>query len=187
MTSFGNLWYLAEEAGRRAARARQDLRERYEDYLAFERRRRVSRDRFRTLAERIRATGAPYGAHTVVYRPSGELLLCRHEGVDLWVLPGGEVGEDESFRAAARRELAEEAGVGADYDGLAMVTRVELACDDHETWGVLPVFAARATETAVDADDPEGEISTAAWFEDPPPDTRDRDDLLAWRRRRFGE
>ena len=180
------LWYLTEEACQRAEQAAHDLDQRHDDYLEVEHERRVSRDRFRTLAERVRATGAPYGAHTLAYRAGGDLLLVRHEGVDMWVLPGGQQEGEESFREAAERELAEEAGVEARYDGLGLLTRVQIRHADHELWGVMPVFAAEATGEPSVAD-PDDEISEAQWFSDLPADTRDRDDLLAWRERRFSE
>ena len=182
--TFDDLWFLADEAGQRAEQAYHDLLDGRDPAMETTHHRRVSRRRFRVLAERIRENGAPYGAHTIVYRPSGDLLLCRHEGVGLWVLPGGEADGDEGFREAAERELDEEAGIDARYDGLAIATRVELRCDDHATWGVLPIFAAAAETTATTVSDPDGEISAAEWFTDLPADTRDREDLLAWRSRR---
>lgn len=177
------LWYLADEARQQAEQAHHRLASRHADYLELQRTRRLSRRRFRTLAERIRQTGAPYGAHTVVYRRSGELLLVRHEGVDMWVLPGGGVDEGESFREAAQRELYEEAGVDVRYGGLGMLGRVEVSSGDHSTWGVLPVFEAEAVTEVPVVDDPDDEISDARWFDDLPEDTRDREDLLAWRDR----
>lgn len=179
--TLSDLWFLADEADQRAAQAYHDLTANREATLECTYHRRVSRTRFRTLAGRIRETGTPYGAHTVVYRPSGELLLCRHEGVGLWVLPGGEVDSGESFRAAAERELSEEAGIEATYEGLAIATRVEVRCDDYATWGVMPVFAAVAESTETAIADPDDEISAAEWFTELPDDTRDREDLLAWR------
>jgi 8-oxo-dGTP diphosphatase len=181
--TLSDLWFLADEADQRAAQAYHDLTAESEATLEISHRRRVSRQRFRTLAGRIRETGAPYGAHTIVYRPSGELLLCRHEGVGLWVLPGGGVDAGESFLSAAERELAEEAGVEANYEGLAIAARVEIRCDDHATWGVLPIFAAAAETTETTIADPDDEIAAAEWFAELPEDTRDREDLLAWRER----
>lgn len=186
MTAIDGLWYLADVADQRAEQAYHRLRDGYDDFLEFDRSQHVSRARFRTLAERIRDCGAPYGAHTIVYRPAGDLLLVRHEGVDMWVLPGGEVDPGEGFRDAAERELAEEAGIEAAYDGLAIATRVEVRCDEYATWGVLPVFAAEAIETdsdALEVGDPDGEISTARWFDELPADTRDRAEISQWRER----
>ncbi|MCU4742076.1 NUDIX hydrolase [Natronoglomus mannanivorans] len=183
--AFDELTVRADEATRRADEAYRQLERRYDDFLERERHKRVSRRRFSTLVDRIRTNGAPYGAHTIVYRPSGELLLVRHEGVDLWVLPGGGVDPDESFAQAARRELEEEAGVDVDYDGLAMISTVEIETQGYRTRGVLPIFAARAESVEPDISDPDDEISVARWFSRLPDDTRDRDDLVAWRRQRL--
>jgi 8-oxo-dGTP diphosphatase len=183
VTTIDRLWFRANEASQRAEQAYHRLCERHEDFLERERHQHVSRRRFRTLTERVERTGAPYGAHTIVYRPSGQLLLVRHEGVDLWVLPGGEVGPEEDFERAAVRELAEEAGVDADYDGLGILTQARITAGEYETWGVIPVFAARALTTETHIADPDDEISAARWFTDLPEDTRDREDLLAWRER----
>jgi len=180
---FGELWHLADEADQRAEQAYHRLADRHDEFLEFTHHRSVSRSRFRTLAERIQRTGAPYGVHTVVHRESGAVLLVRHEGVDLWVLPGGEQEAGESFREAAARELDEEAGVRADYESLAYLTRMQIHCDDHSMLGVMPVYAASAESHDPAVHDPDGEISTARWFDDPPADTRDRADLLAWRDR----
>jgi len=177
------LWYLADEAEQRAEQAYHRLTDRHEEFLEFDRRRQVSRRRFRTLAERVSRSGAPFGAHTLVYRPSGELLLVRHEGVDLWVLPGGDIDRGESFREAAERELSEEAGVKASYEGLAMLTRVAFESGTHSAWGVIPVYEARAETVVPKVADPDEEISAARWFESLPTDTRDRDDILTWRER----
>ena len=181
MARVDDLWYLASQADQQAEQAYHHITESYSDFIELSRARSVSRRRFRTLARRVKETGAPYGAHTIVYQPSGKLLLVRHEGVNMWVLPGGEVQGDESYQEAARRELGEEAGVEVSYDGLGMVTRIEIYCGDQATWGVLPVFAARAETTTPKVADPDEEISEARWFDRLPEDTRDREDLETWR------
>lgn len=177
------LWFLATRAEQRAEQAYHDLTEAYAQYMELTRTYEVSRRRFRTLARRVAETGAPYGAHTVVYQPSGELLLVWHEGVDMWVLPGGGVREEESFREAAARELREEAGIEADYEGLAIATRTAIESGAHSTLGVLPTFQARAEATTPTVSDPDGEITDARWFRDLPENTRDRDQLRTWRER----
>ena len=178
-----DLWYHAHRAGQVGERAYHRLRERNPDAAVTEQIERVGRRRFRQLAERVERTGAPFGAHTIVYRTSGDLLLVRHDGVDLWVVPGGGVHDDESFREAAERELAEEAGVEATYDGLTTLTRVEILHGDRSIVGVLPVYAARAETDDPAVADPDDEISAARWFETLPEDTRDRDSLVDWRDR----
>lgn len=187
MTTVDDLWYLADEADQQAERTYHRLSDRHEGYMEFEATKHVSRRRFRTVATRIRDNGAPYGAHTIAYRPSGELLLVRHDAVGMWVLPGGESEPEESFRDAAERELYEEAGVTASYGGLGLLGRVEFHADGHAVWGVLPVFEAEVDADASDPSvrDPDDEITAAQWFEQLPGDTRDREELLAWRDRRL--
>jgi len=181
MSRLDDLWYLADQARTQAEQTQYRLSEAHDEFLERTTDRRVSRRRFRTLAERIEDNGLPYGAHNVVYRPSGELLLVRDSVVDQWVLPGGICDPGESCEEAARRELAEEAGVEVAVDGLGILTRVDLRADGYETWGVLPIFAAEAETHEPSVEDPDGEIVDARWFEDLPADTRDREDLLAWR------
>lgn len=183
MTTVGDLWYLAEEVERRAEETYHELCERHGEVMEPQLDRRVGRRHFRRAVERGRDTGAPYGVHTIVYRPAGALLLVRHEAVGQWVLPGGEVGPDETFDEAAEREVREEAGVEVSYDGLAMLMHADIQCDDQNTSGVVPVYAAEAETTEPSVADPDGEITDAQWFEELPPDTRDREHLLSWRRR----
>lgn len=185
MKSVDDLWFLGDVACQQAEQTYHDLGERHDGYLEFSTRRNVSRRRYRTVAERTRENGLPYGVHTIAYRPTGELLLVRHDDVDMWVLPGGEVDEGEDFREAARRELREEAGIDATFDGLGMLGRVDFACDGNRTWGVLPIYEARADSTDLTVDDPDEEIVDAAWFDGLPEDTRDREELRRWRRERL--
>jgi 8-oxo-dGTP diphosphatase len=185
MTRVDDLWYLADEAAQQAEQTYHRLSERYETFIEFETTKHVSRERFRTVAARIQDNGAPYGAHTLAYRPDGHLLLVRHEAIELWVLPGGETDDGEQFHEAAVRELHEEAGIDASYDGLGMLGKVTFYADDHTTWGVLPLFEARTDPVEPTAEDPDGEITDARWFAELPPDTRDRRELRRWRDRRI--
>jgi len=180
MTAVDNLWYLATEAEQRAEQRYQDLRERHDDYVEYTPRRRVSRPRFRTVAERIKARGLPYGAHTLTHHPDRGLLLVYHATVEMWVLPGGEVRPDESLTEGARRELEEEAGVDGQVRGLGILGRVQFRCDGHETWGVLPIYETDPAGTDLSVDDPDGEITDARWFEELPEGTRDRTVLEQW-------
>lgn len=184
MTTVDDLWFLADEAAQQAEQTYHRLVDRYDDFLEFETTKQVSRRRFRTVAARIEDNGAPYGAHTLASRPGGDLLLVRHEALDLWVLPGGESDDGETFREAAARELAEEAGVEAEYEGLGMLGRVEFRSHEHETWGVLPLFEARTGPVEPTVRDPDGEITDAQWFDELPENTRDREQLRRWRDRR---
>jgi ADP-ribose pyrophosphatase YjhB (NUDIX family) len=55
------------------------------------------------------------GVRVVVLDEEGRLLLVRqrHEGRDLWLLPGGGIDEGENAAEAAVRELFEETGLQA--------------------------------------------------------------------------
>jgi 8-oxo-dGTP diphosphatase len=185
MTTVDDLWYLADVASQQTEQTYHELSEQYGEFVEFTRHRRVNRSRFRTVAEDARTHGAPFGSHSLAYRPTGELLLVRHEGVGQWVLPGGELNPGESLREAALRELREESGIEASLEGLGMLGRVEFYCENNNTWGVLPVFEARAETTDIDVQDPDGEINEARWFDELPSDTRDREEILRWRERRF--
>ncbi|WP_181684681.1 NUDIX hydrolase [Halorhabdus salina] len=179
MTVVDNLWYRAQEAAQQAEQTYHRLREEATDVMEFTRTRRVSRPRFETITARIQDNGLPYGAHTVTTNDDA-LLLVRHEAVGKWVLPGGEISGDESFQAAARRELREEAGVDGSYEGLELLGRVEFYCDEYETWGVLPIYEAQAQTAGLTVEDPDAEITDADWFETLPDDTRDEDVLSRW-------
>jgi 8-oxo-dGTP diphosphatase len=185
MTTVDDLWYLADVASQQAEQRYHDLTDRHSAFVEFERHRRVQRPRFRRMAEAARDHGAPLGAHTLTYRPNGDLLLVRHEGVDMWVLPGGELDAGESFREAALRELREESGVTGHIEGLGMLGRIEFYCGDNNTWGLLPVYETRAETTDIEVSDPDDEISEARWFDTLPEDTRDREEILRWRSLRF--
>lgn len=186
MTTVDDLWYLSDEATQRAEQAYHRLTDQYDDFLEFETIKHVPRPRFRTVAKRIRNNGAPYGAHTLTYRTTGELLLVRHGPVDKWVLPGGETIDGETFADAARRELHEEAGIDASPSGIGLLGRVNFRTGDHATWGVLPMFETNVGDEAPEptVNDPDGEIRQAGWFDELPEDTRDREELLRWRRER---
>ena len=185
MTVVDDLWYRADVAQQEAEQTYHRLLGDREDVMEFTRTRYVSRPRFETITERIQDNGLPYGAHSIVHQGDGTLLLVRHDDVGKWVLPGGEVGPDETFREAAKRELAEEAGIEAAFEDLALLGRVQFYCDEYETWGVLPIYEAEATETTLSVADPDGEITDAGWFTSLPEDTRDRDVLVRFREHRL--
>ena len=124
MTTVDDLWYLADVASQQAEQTYHELSEQYSEFVEFTRHRRVKRPRFRTVAEDARAHGAPFGAHSLAYRPTGELLLVHRRRVGRWLFPGGELDSKESVSEAALRELREEGGIEARLEGLGMLGRV---------------------------------------------------------------
>jgi len=62
MTTVDDLWYLGDVARQSAEQTYHSVADRHEDFLECTRHRSVSRPRFRTVADRIRDNGLPYGA-----------------------------------------------------------------------------------------------------------------------------
>jgi 8-oxo-dGTP pyrophosphatase MutT (NUDIX family) len=112
-----------------------------------------------TIAQRLRRDGPPAvprpSASVIVVRAAGagvELLLVRRNPQQrfmggFWVFPGGAVDAGESHRAAAVRELAEEAQIGVDPGDLAEYSRwitpeaIEVRFDTHFFLARLPAGA----------------------------------------------
>ncbi|APE27957.1 NUDIX hydrolase [Aurantiacibacter gangjinensis] len=95
----------------------------------------------------------------VILRDEAErVLLVRHSyGPEGWAIPGGGLGESEDPAEAARREIAEELGVGLiDLELLDTVTE-QLSRSSHTAY----IFTARPDgEPRVDG----REIVEARWF-----------------------
>ena len=107
------------------------------------------------------------GASAVVWR-SQEILLVRGQRPDdadpVWVLPGGQVEDDELVHEAVVREVREEAGIRLhSLERLLFVSQHDFV--DHPRWGGR--YTAFTFETRVDAaasplsDDPHGTVDAA--------------------------
>lgn len=72
------------------------------------------------------------GASAIVFRGAEVLLVERAKGAlkGRWSLPGGHVEPGERVAAAAKREVREEAAIGADIGGLVDVHEVLLKDGD---------------------------------------------------------
>ena len=120
-------------------------------------------------------------AGAVVWNPSDEVAFVETEWSDGWVLPGGGVEAEESFAAAARREVREETGIDCDVLGPRRIEEQVFRADGESTRGWFVAFAARtdATEFGDDLGAHSSEIQRAGWFDGAPADTADRVDAAA--------
>ena len=147
------------------------------------------------LRSRVRRENLPHAATAVLVRRStGQVLVHRRSATkDLWpgrldCAFGGVLLAGESPEAAARRELAEEAGI--DDPALPLEPLLVAWYRDGDTWYLAHVFAAvwdgpvRFTDGEVEAAWWEGADAVRAALADPAtpyvPDTRRLLGPLAW-------
>ncbi|QLH77878.1 NUDIX hydrolase [Halosimplex rubrum] len=156
---------LATRSRERVADWLADLRRRYDDFERVEKRWELSPEAYERDRERI-AAGANGGAGVWITDDAGRVLLVRNEGDDGWADPGGKREADESFEAAARREVREEAAVEATITGLREAHVLELVDEsDPDRPALASLIAVFDGEYASgDLRPREGEIAAAEWF-----------------------
>jgi len=94
----------------------------------------------------------------------GKILLIRRrrgDYVGLWGLPGGKVEKDEHLSRAALREIAEEAGINAEFKGYLGLVSEHLEEGGRVTQHFLLHLCELTPRTTVIADNGEG---TLGWF-----------------------
>jgi len=94
----------------------------------------------------------------------GKILLIRRrrgDYVGLWGLPGGKVEKDEHLSRAALREIAEEAGIEAEFKGYLGLVSEHLEDGGRVTRHFLLHLCELMPRTAVIAGNGEG---TLGWF-----------------------
>lgn len=142
-----------------------------------EKRTEVGAERFADLREKAEPMTWAVGA--VVTDDEGRVLLVREDG--RWLAPGGEVEPGETHAEALVREVREETGVRVRVGDLLAVTDVAFVHGDERVGFHFAHYAA-TPETTTLTDDPglAGEdIETVAWMAAVPPDTVDRDVIVA--------
>ncbi|OFS26941.1 DNA mismatch repair protein MutT [Brevibacterium sp. HMSC07C04] len=105
--------------------------------------------------------------------------MVRKKGTSSFMLPGGKIETDESPRATAVREIAEELHLDLDPDRLDLLgSWTTDAANEPDTHVTGTVFLHRGTPDGLNAQDPGffSEIDEAEWFPiaDLPQDTPER-------------
>ncbi len=89
-------------------------------------------------------TGCPEaGCGAAIFGDAGRLLLIQRltePEAGAWGLPGGKIDFGEPARETARREIAEELGIGIEVTGLACIAEI-FGGGDGRHW-VSPIFFA---------------------------------------------
>ncbi|WP_123538790.1 NUDIX hydrolase [Halosimplex salinum] len=146
-----------------------DLRERYDGFERVEKCWDLSADAYERNRERV-AAGANGGAGIWITNDAGAVLLVRNEGDEGWADPGGKREAGESFEAAARREVREEANVDATVTGVREAHVLELVDetdpDRPALWSLIVIFDGEYA--GGDPRPREGEIAAVEWFEGTP-------------------
>ncbi len=163
-----------------------DLQDRYGETDVERQTRTLSPETFEEAIENARA-GYDGGAHAWVVRaPEDAAALSettlaewddRHRALmilprdsDEWGLPGGGREGDETFEAAAVREVREEAGIDCEIVGMWALRQITWTSTDEDdertTHSLNPFFDARYTGGSISIQ--AAEVNGAAWFAEPP-------------------
>lgn len=101
-------------------------------------------------------------AAVVALNESGEILLLKRQGKDVWGLPIGKLKPGESMEDAAARELWEESGLTADamrlIDLISGPQYMKKYRNGDEEYYVIGVYSASGLRSAIDLP-PESDVS----------------------------
>lgn len=115
-------------------------------------------------ADHVNTPEKPLAVVIVALIHDGKILLIRRrrgDYVGLWGLPGGKVKKDEHLSRAALREIAEEAGIEAEFKGYLGLVSEHLKEDGKVTQHFLLHLCELTPRTTVIARNGEG---TLGWF-----------------------
>jgi 8-oxo-dGTP pyrophosphatase MutT (NUDIX family) len=100
------------------------------------------------------------------------VLLILGRGSSEWGVPGGGQEGNETMEAAVQREVMEEVGISASLTGVNHLRHETATCEGYdERLHVLRVFFHAKYEGGSITIQP-GELNGAAWFSNPPTETR---------------
>ena len=140
----------------------------------------VDADRLQQTRQTIDA-GLTWAVGAIVTDDDGRVLLVRED--DQWLAPGGKVEPGETHETAVAREVHEETGIEIAVGELVAVTEVAFEHTDDRVSFWFAHFTA-VPETTTLTDDPgcdDEAIETVAWVEEIPPETVDREVIVAHR------
>lgn len=99
----------------------------------------------------------------IIYNKEGKIFLMKSPKWNSWIVPGGEIKEDETEEEALRREIREELGI--ELDEIHRVGgKIKLPSSDFQDKKVKFIFIdffAKALQTEIT---PNEEISEHGWF-----------------------
>jgi len=152
----------------------EDLAARYDDPYRKAERIEIDADRFDRAMERDDDGAWGVGALVV---DSGRVLFVR-EG-DTWLLPGGRLEADEPPEVGSMREVEEETGVTIEITGLAAIaeqTFVRAGAEESYEF-YFATFLGTPLTRGIDSNPgrPSEGIDEAAWLDEVPENTFDRD------------
>lgn len=159
---------LTERSRRAVETLIEELHEDYDDFEVVEKTWEHDRESYEHLVERFE-TDAAGGAGAWLTDETGDVLLVRNEGDDGWADPGGKREAGESFEEAARREVAEEAGVDCELTGICEVHVIaHEPAEADEPALVSPIVIFHGRWTGGEPRPRDGEIAEVGWFSEPP-------------------
>lgn len=156
----------------------EDPRQRYDDLVLDGGERELDAEAFATHRE-MEAYRVGWAAGAVTLDDDGRCLLAYHEDDDQWMAPGGALKPGETLQEGLAREIREETGVAVDPVRPHAVNEWTVTHGEASASFCFVLFEADAETTTIsDAPDPDGEITDADWFETPPADTLQREQVL---------
>lgn len=153
-----------------------DPRERHDDLLVERRERELDAETFAEVAA-SEAVRAGWVAGALVLDDDERVLLVYHGDDDQWVTPGGAVKPGETLQEALGREVSEETGIEVEPQRPHYLLEETLRCGEEMSGLRFVLFSAKPETTAIGDDlGVDGEpIEDAAWFDELPPATYERE------------